>query len=69
MCHVAKVILVVLASYVEWAPITNIMFDEGIVLQICVLLLQDKQLQNAAAEVLLQLASRKVLYNIFTCKF
>lgn len=57
--RVVQVTLLTLSGFVEWVSMTHIMAEDGRLLQIFCLLLNDENLQDGAAECLLQIVSRK----------
>jgi exportin-5 len=52
--RVIQVVLLALTGYIEWVSINHIMANDGQLLQILCLLLDDENFQTAAAECLLQ---------------
>lgn len=57
--RVVQVVLLTLTGFVEWVSISHIMADNGRLLQILCLLLDQDSFQNGAAECLLQIVNRK----------
>ncbi|XP_075214562.1 exportin-5-like protein Ranbp21 [Lycorma delicatula] len=57
--RVVQVVLLTLSGFVEWVSMNHIMADDGRLLQILCLLLNNEPFQSQAAEVLLQIVSRK----------
>lgn len=57
--RVVQVVLLTLSGFVEWVSMNHIMADEGRLLQILCLLLNNESFQSQAAEVLLQIVTRK----------
>ncbi|XP_014241155.1 exportin-5 [Cimex lectularius] len=57
--RVVLVVLLTLSGFVEWVSMVHIMAEEGRLLQILCLLLNNEIFQDGAAECLLQIVSRK----------
>nr|CAI5833878.1 unnamed protein product [Callosobruchus analis] len=57
--RVVQVVLLTLAGFVEWVSMTHVMAQNGRLLQILCLLLNDRAFQNSAAECLSQIVNRK----------
>ncbi|KAK9509310.1 hypothetical protein O3M35_006655 [Rhynocoris fuscipes] len=57
--RVVQVVLLTLSGFVEWVSMVNIMAEDGRLLQILCLLLNNEHFQDGAAECLLQIVSRK----------
>ncbi|XP_069685325.1 exportin-5 isoform X2 [Periplaneta americana] len=57
--RVVQVVLLTLTGFIEWVSISHIMANEGRLLQILCLLLDDESFQAPAAECLLQIVNRK----------
>ncbi|GBP07029.1 Exportin-5 [Eumeta japonica] len=57
--RVVQVVLLTLTGFVEWVSVSHIVTNNGRLLQILCILLQDDAFQLAAAECLLQLVNRK----------
>ncbi|CAG9856617.1 unnamed protein product [Phyllotreta striolata] len=58
-CRVVQVVLLTLTGFVEWVSMTHIMAQNGRLLQILCLLLNDAAFQYSAAECLSQIVNRK----------
>ncbi|XP_075972156.1 exportin-5-like protein Ranbp21 [Anticarsia gemmatalis] len=57
--QVVQVVLLTLTGYVEWVSINHVVMNNGRLLQILCILLQDDVFQLSAAECLLQIVNRK----------
>ncbi|XP_039280028.1 exportin-5-like [Nilaparvata lugens] len=57
--RVVQVVLLTLSGFVEWVSMTHIMANDGRLLQVLCLLLNNELFQSLAAECLLQIVSRK----------
>lgn len=57
--RVVQVVLLTLSGFVEWVSMSHIMAEDGRLLQIFCLLLNDENFQDGSAECLLQIVSRK----------
>ena len=55
--RVVQVVLLTLTGFVEWVSINHIMADDGKLLHILCLLLEDEDFQSRAAECLLQVSA------------
>ncbi|PNF23709.1 hypothetical protein B7P43_G02483 [Cryptotermes secundus] len=57
--RVVQVVLLTLTGFIEWVSINHIMANDGRLVQILCLLLEDERFQAGAVECLLQVVSRK----------
>lgn len=56
---VLQVVLLTLTGYVEWVSINHVVMNNGRLLQMLCILMQDDAFQLPAAECLLQVVNRK----------
>lgn len=57
--RVVQVVLLTMSGFVEWVSMSHIMAEDGKLLQIFCVLLNDENFQDGSAECLLQIVSRK----------
>ena len=60
MCQLLATVLQALQSYVDWIPIKHIIQNNGLLLQMLVVLLMEPSVQNGAVDVLVMIGTRKV---------
>ena len=65
-CRLAQAVINTLAGFVDWINMSYIAAENGLLLQLLCLLLNDSRLQLAAAECLLVITSRKVSTSLVT---
>lgn len=63
--RVVQVVLLTLTGFVEWVSMNHIMAQNGRLLQILCLLLNDQAFQYSAAECLSQVREKQVCFKVF----